>query len=237
VVQQTQSGHDNSQSRKAWALYADTRDRFISLVRSLPESDVEMAVPITPGWTIREVTAHVCGLNADIASGMRTNMGSDERTSHQVSVRQDHSIDAICDEWLGHSEAVRLAFEPDPMFARRLASDLVVHLQDVQHGLGIGVETNDDATINGGRTYGELTPQRLLEQTGVSLRIELGEQAVFEAPEPELVLRTNPYDFLRSVTGRRSQAQVRGLNWSAPPIAVLDQFCPYGPLRDDDAEI
>ncbi|MGI9613468.1 MAG: maleylpyruvate isomerase N-terminal domain-containing protein, partial [Acidimicrobiales bacterium] len=58
-------------SNDAWLLYADTRDRLIAMVRPLDTAQAAMVVPITPGWSIAAVVAHVCGLNADIAAGMR----------------------------------------------------------------------------------------------------------------------------------------------------------------------
>jgi len=218
-------------------LYESGRDQFIGLVGALADSDADTLVPITPGWTIREVTAHLCGLNADIASGMRTNLGTDERTAYQVEVRRSDSVAAICDEWVSYGDVVRDVFEPEPMFARRLASDLAVHLHDVQHALGLPVDSTDALSVNGGLTYAELTPPRLLDGFGICLRIELDGQASFGPEDCELVVRASPYDFLRSVTGRRSRTQVLNLDWEGSPEQVLDHLCPYGPLRSSDAEI
>ena len=40
-----------------------------------------------------------------------------------------------------------------------------------------------------------------------------------------------------SVTGRRSQREVRALDWSGDPSPLLLQFSPYGPLRGTDAGV
>jgi hypothetical protein len=52
-----------------------------------------------------------------------------------------------------------------------------------------------------------------------------------------ITLRATAYDFLRSVSGRRSRRQVETLDWSADPGPLLDTFSPYGPLRSADAPV
>ncbi len=240
----------SSPSPDGWTIYADTRDRLIDLVRPLGDDGAAsgaaagIVVPLTPGWTIADVVAHVCGLNADIAAGMREGLGTDERTAHQVASRAGMSVAEVCDEWLGHEPAMRALIDDDDFYGRRLAADLVVHLHDVQHALGRPVTTDDAATISGGRTYAARTPDRLVDVASVSMAIELDDGSRFEprdTPDSDapvgLVLRASPYDFLRSVTGRRSTSQARALDWSADPTPVLDHLCPYGPLRPTDADI
>ncbi len=229
----------------AWSLYADTRDRFIALVRPLDPERADRVVPITPGWTVTQVLAHVCGLNGDLAGGLRENLGSDERTSHQVATRAGRTVDELCGEWLGYGDAVEAVVAGNDDLGRRLAADLVVHLHDVQHAIGVPVDRADEASISGGRTYAA----RMVDQwfdgdgdgDGVDVVVDLGDASRFErsggAGPEALVLRANAYDFLRSVTGRRSRAQVEALDWSGDPGPVLERFAPYGPLRTDDAEI
>ncbi len=226
----------------AWALYADTRDRLLALVRPLSAEEAARPVPLTSGWTIAAVAAHVCGLNADVAAGMREGLGTDERTAHQVAIRAGRSVDEVCDEWLGHAPAMERAIGDDPFFGRRLAADLVVHLHDVEHALGRSVDPDDEATRSGARTYAARTPDRLAAVAHIAVTIELSDGSRFAPTDqrfgPEaLILRAAPYDFLRSVTGRRSRRQVAALDWSGDPTAVLDHLCPYGPLRSTDAEI
>ena len=225
----------------ASALYASTRDRFIALVRPLDATEAEAVVPLTPGWTVRQVLAHVCGLNADVAAGMREGLGTDERTAHQVMVRADDAVAAICDEWLTYAEAMEALVAENDFFGRRLAADLVVHLHDVQHALGVEIDRHDEATVSGGRTYATHMPDRWVDATGMRVAIDLGDGSHFEptdgAGEQGVGLQATPYDFLRSVTGRRSRSQVEALGWTGDPANLLDRFSPYGPLRTVDAEV
>lgn len=225
-----------------WQLYAGTRDRFIELVRSLSDEELARTIPLTPGWTVTQALAHVCGLNGDLASGLREGLGTPERTAHQVDSRAGMAPDEICVEWLGHGDTVEAIIDEHGFLGRRLAADLVIHLHDVTHALGLPIDTEDVATVDAGHTYATHTVDRWLEVTGIEVAIEFDDGSWFVPSAgfepPDLVLRTTPYDFLRSVSGRRSRAQVEGLGWSGDaPSALIDHFSPYGPLREVDAEI
>lgn len=228
--------------RGSWPLYADTRDRFIALVRGLTPDEAGRTVPITPGWTVTQVLAHVCGLNADLAAGMREGLGTDERTAHQVEVRAGHTVDEICDEWLGHEPAVAEIMGGNPYLGRRLGADLVIHLHDVQHAVGQPIDRGDEATVSAGRTYASHMLDRWVEATGVRVEVDLDGARFSPSPGEgaaagTLGLRASPYDFLRSVSGRRSRNQVAALDWDGDPSPLLDRFSPYAPLPTGDVEV
>lgn len=222
-----------------WPIYEAGRDRLVELVRALDANDLERPVTLTPGWNIAEVLAHVCGLNADVAEGMRVGLGTPERTTYQVATRAGQSVEEVASEWLGHAGAMRSAMRDDPFFGHRLTADLTTHLHDVMHHLGEPVDRDDLATRCGAQTYDSVVTQRLLDQAGITLQIELTSEGTDLSNEPspgaDLTLRASAFDFLRSATGRRSAVEVRALDWSADPSAALEWFSPYGPLRDTDA--
>lgn len=227
----------------SWPLYAQTRDRFIDLARSSTAEQAATTVPLSPGWTVAQVLAHVCGLNGDLADGLREGLGTAARTAHQVDSRAGRSVDEVCDEWLQHGPVVEAIIGRHPFLGRRLAADLVIHLHDVHHALGRPVDRDDEATISGGQTYATHTVDRWLEAKGIAVTIDLTDGGPFEPSAavspttPRVTLRASAYDFLRSVSGRRSRAQVEALDWSADPGALIDGFSPYGQLRDTDAPI
>ncbi|MEM9652879.1 MAG: maleylpyruvate isomerase N-terminal domain-containing protein, partial [Actinomycetota bacterium] len=158
----------------SWDLYRETRDRFISLVRPLDDDRASTVVPITPGWTVAEVLAHLCGLNSDVADGLREGLGTDERTALHVSSREGRTVAEVCTEWIGHGAAMVGAINEDPFFGRRLAADLVVHLHDVQHALDQPIDRGDDATVSGGRTYALRMVDEYLDSSNVNLDLDFG---------------------------------------------------------------
>lgn len=224
-----------------WDLYSGTRDRLIELLRSLDSEQATQRVLLTPGWTITNVASHICGINADVASGRLERLGTDERTAHQVAVRAGHTLEDICREWLGHESSMRRAIESDAFLGLRLAADLIVHLHDLQHTLEISIDREDPATLSAAQTYASIIPELLLARCQVAITIELTDGSQFTTPadsgDPPLVLRATPYDFLRSATGRRSAGEVQALDWTGDPAAILDHFSPYGPLRIEDAGV
>ena len=223
---------------EAWVLYPELRERLITLVQALDASDLVRTVPLTPGWTIEQVVAHVCGLNADVAAGAREGLGTDERTSAQVSTRAEMSVEDVCDEWRGYDAAMKAVAAEISLLEERLAADLVIHLHDVQHALGLPIDQTDAATASAAHVYCMRIPERWAAATGLQVSIELSDGYCSTTDgEPDLTLRAAPYDFLRSVSGRRSRAQVEALDWSGDATAVLDHFSPYADLGDVDAEI
>ncbi len=228
-----------AQTNDAWEHYAGLRDRFIALLRSLDEAQALTIVPMCPDWTVAGVAAHVCGLNADLVGGAREGLGSDENTERQVADRSDHGLERVCVEWLGYDAEMKAISDEIPLMVPRLTADLVVHVHDVQHALGLDIDRHDDATTQAAHGYVGVFQQRLGEILGVGATVELSDGATFPAhPELEdsgLVLQVTPFDFLRSYTGRRSRRQVEALLWSSDPTTILDKaWGPYGSFQATD---
>ena len=157
-----------------WTLYPDLRDRMIALVRSLSHDELARTVPLTPGWTIEQVVAHLSGLNADVVAGAVEGLGTDERTSAQVGDRSAMSLDEVCNEWVGFDHAMQRRTAEVPLLEERLAADLIIHLQDVQHALGLPVDQADEATISAARVYAMRIPERWAAATDLNVTVELG---------------------------------------------------------------
>ena len=231
--------NDESAPNSAWDDYASLRDRFIALVRSLDDLQLDTHVPMCPDWTVTGVAAHVCGLNADLVSGMTGGLGTDERTARQVATRSGATIDEICTEWLGYESAMRAVCERTPLWAIRLAADLAVHLIDVQHALGLPIDHDDRFTTSAAHRYAEIFQGRVGEILGLGVAVELTDHfrlsANAELPDSGVVLRAAPFDFLRSYTARRSRRQVEALDWQGDPSQILDEaWSPYGTFQPDD---
>ncbi len=223
----------------AAALYFGTRDELIELVTDLDDSQLASTVPMSPQWSVADTVAHVCGINADVVNQRFEGFGSDEWTAYQVETRRGMSMAAVCEEWLSYTGPLTEHIEGDPFFGVRLTGDLIIHLQDVQHGLGLDINQSHPAALVGADRYVPHLQDRVLERMGFGVAVELTDGAAYPAPDAadgqSLALRATAYDFLRSVTGRRSRRQVENLEWTGDPTAVLDQaWAAYGDLRTED---
>lgn len=228
---------ENKQS--AWQRYAAPRDEFVELIRSLDDEQLTTRVPMCPAWTVLDVTRHVCGLNAELVAGVSGRLGSDEATARQVADRAAASASDVCDEWLGYGPEMEAICTAEPLWATRLSADLVVHFHDVRHALGLPIERHDDATIAAAHQYVDVFQQRVGEISKVGVTVELTDgfrrPADPALPDSGVVLRTAPYDFLRSYTGRRSRRQVEQLGWGGDPSSILDEaWSPYGSFQPAD---
>ncbi len=214
-------------------LYADTRDELITLARSLTPGQAETIIPATPEWRVKDAVAHVCGIVADFLAGRLDGVGTDEWTARQVTERADTPIGDVCDEWLSHADAVREVLTNEPSLGIRLTGDLIVHIHDIEVALGFETDTGSEATVSGAHRYVPHLQERVLGQLNVGVDVELTDGTSWPAPGTyeRVSLRATPYDFLRSVTGRRSRAEVEALDWTGDPTEILDRaFVSYGEL-------
>ena len=220
-------------------LYAELREELITTVAALADNEALTVVPLSPDWTVKDVVAHVCGINDDLVNGRLEGIGSDAWTAAQVASRASMSLADICAEWRGLAEKITEIMTADPFLGIRLIADLTIHLNDVQHAINQPIDTNSEATIVAAHRYVPHLQDRVAERLDLGITVELSDGTAWLSSLPDaIVLRTTPYDFLRSVSGRRSRNQVESLDWSRDPAAILaSAWTAYGPLRTDDVAV
>jgi uncharacterized protein (TIGR03083 family) len=69
--------------------YRAVRDRMIALVDGV---DGDQDVPACPGWTVRDLMAHVTGVADDILEGRMDGVATDEWTGTQVAARAERTV-------------------------------------------------------------------------------------------------------------------------------------------------
>lgn len=217
------SPHDADASSIA-AAYRTVQRTLSGLLADRPETE-SVAVPATPGWTVRDVLAHL----VDNVRGTASRF-TGESASGDFPVTGDGR--ALLAEWdrLASAIAPMLATAP----ARRvtlLVMDAFTHELDIRHALGLARSDDHpafwpafDLLVNG---FGVSVSEHRLP----ALRIELdGLQWVAGNGEPAATLTGHRYDLYRSVVGRRTHAQIAALTWSADPAQWLPAF-DWGPFH------
>lgn len=230
-------------------VWATTRKELASFVSSLSEEDVERPVPATPGWSIRDVVAHMTGVLECIARGdfpveFFVAIGSqqgvavlNEWTDRQVVARDERPVIELLAEWESAAEGVMPMLRGDvpwpegvvPFAGHVLTTDIAVHQQDVYGALGL-VRDRDSAPVRiAFATYAAGIDIRQRSAGGPALRMVTEHKEVVAGDgEPVGTVRAPRFELFRALSGRRSPEQVRAYDWDGDPEPFLELFYPYG---------
>jgi uncharacterized protein (TIGR03083 family) len=208
-------------------IYQDTKDRVTSLVTGLDEAALGVAVTACPGWSVRDVVAHLAATADDVGRGRLTGAPTDDETAAQIARFDGAQLSDIIAAWtdaaahLDHLAESR-GFEPP-------VGDVTSHEHDLRAALG-RPGARDSAAVH-------YSSDRLLTnlRAPVPLQVTVEDAQYRSGPEDgaELVLHTTRFEALRWRTGRRSRAQLAAMDWSADPAPVLDHLYMFGPADID----
>ena len=230
-------------------MYAEGRHRISDLLLELPAGDAERGVPTCPGWTVRDVVAHIVGVCADVLAGNMAGVATDPWTAAQVRARQGRSLAELVEEWSDATPRVEAFADhfPGPAGPQWVA-DLTTHEHDIRtavdqqgardsRGVDVGLEFLVTAGLN----------SAISERGLPHLGIQAGERVWTIGPdEPEMEPPVNPaadvgliaplFELFRALTGRRSTAQIRRLGWRVDAERYLPAF-QFGPFTTSSVDI
>lgn len=206
-------------------LYQETRERILAAVGP---GDWSAAVPACPGWSVRDVVAHVTAIADDwVNNGPLSGPPTDADTAAGVARFNGRDVDSIVAVW--DSAAAQLGKLAESDGVKAPLADLVVHEHDIRGAIARQGERDSAAVI--------CASDQLLTslETPVSVRVTVEDAEYHCGPDgsPEMQLRTTRFEALRWRTGRRSRAQLAAMDWSADPAPVLDHLYLFGPASAD----
>lgn len=204
--------------------YDAARRRIISLVTN---GDPTTPVQACPGWTVQDVVAHLAAGLGAFSDGDLDGVETGEWGERQVRDRRGHPLGDLLLEWDHNFQAAEGLF--DSPAGAVLIAEIIEHEHDVRTALGRPGE-RDNVAVRAAltRPLQELD-QRLRAQDLPALRITLehGDRIIGEG-EPAATLRTSSFELLRVVGGRRSEGQIRSLDWDADPTRWLGALQLFG---------
>lgn len=238
------------------AAYADTKAHLLAAIGPPGTSAWDTPVPATPEWDVLDVVAHVTGLAADAAHGdMPTDLNlleqfrdadvaaaRDDYAGGQVLRRREMRPEEVVAEWDAAERTVvdrlRLPAGQEGSFPfgfdAVLVTDLCVHADDV--AIALGRPPQRDSAVSrvavAGYCFGVDYRIRALGLPALVLRYDGREKTLGEGPVAA-TLTVDRWELLRVLAGRRSRAQIAGLDWSGDPEAYLPLLPAYGE-RDTD---
>ncbi len=205
--------------------YRLLREQMLTMAEG---ADPTTPVPTCPGWTVKELFAHVTGVAADVLAGNIAEAGTDPWVQAQVDARAERSLSTIADEWRSSGPQVDDLCAQLGEAVAQLIFDTVTHDQDLRSALGAPGAT--DGAVEVGLRWaagawggaGAPVPGALRIQAG-------GVEAVRGAGEPTVSVDLEPLEALAALTGRRSLDQLRAYAWDGDVEPWLPAFT-WGPF-------
>jgi uncharacterized protein (TIGR03083 family) len=210
-------------------VYAGKRRELVELMRTLSDGELATMVPATPAWSVHDVLSHLVGIAADLNAQRFDVVDPDEWTARQVLERRDRSVDELAEEW--EREGPRFE-EGLRLFGYGTGShfvgDLLQHTADVRHALGLGILPDDEALAVGLDFYLVEFDRRLTSShSGTWVVAVPGEEWTLGAGPLIGSLRATRFDAFRTLGGRRSESQIRAMDWSTEVDGVLEVVSAY----------
>lgn len=234
--------------RAAWA-YEDGRRRATALMADLDEAQLATRVPACPAWTVRDLLAHLVGVAVDTAVGEGFFAGASQAwqrpdlaearerwTAGHVAAGRDRDVPALLRTWDEVGRHLECALRRGDGFAATApswihgapAADLGVHLHDLREALGCPGDEDAPVTRYAYGVYREWFGQRLSVAGLPAVRLD-DHTRVWSVGdgEPAITVRGDRFELFRALSGRRTEARIRSLDWDADPSAYLPVIAPY----------
>jgi uncharacterized protein (TIGR03083 family) len=211
-------------------VYQQTRERIVSLMSGLDDAAWRTPVAACPGWSVRDVVAHVVGVAEDWAGGRLTGPPTDDETAAQIVRFGGHDVAELMAAWADAAAALDRLAETGGLTPP--LGDVTSHEHDVRGALG-KPGARDSAAV------WHSSDQLLANlRTPVPMRVTVEDAEYHSGPDgrAEIWLCTTRFESLRWRTGRRSRAQLATLDWSGDPTPVLDELFIFGPAITDIVE-
>lgn len=206
--------------------YVHVRRNLITLLRR-PDEPGRIPVPSCPGWTVRDVIAHVTGICQQVAASL-----SRDQPAPAVPPVDGLDLEALLAEWerSGGQLDILLARPEHAGRGGRMMMDAFTHELDIRLAIGAPLPAAHPAypgafdVVAGG--FSASVASRGLP--ALRLQTPAGSWTAGDG-EPAAVVRGSVTDMYRSLAGRRTRQQIRQLAWSAEPEPWMPAFT-WGPF-------
>lgn len=211
-------------------IYQDTKERICALLPDTADSPWATSVPACPGWTIRDVVAHLTAVAEDWADRTLTGAPTDEQTAEHVARFTGRSTTRLLEAWTAATTRLQHMAASDGL--NPPLGDITCHEHDIRGALDRpGARESAAVWHTSDRLIPMLQPSR-----PVRITVEDGEYLCGPAEGPELSLSTTRFEAVRWRTGRRSRAQLAAMKWSGDPAPIIDELYLFGPTPVDLVE-
>ena len=218
-------------------IYRDARLELTAFLSTCSPQAASVQVPSTPGWSVKDVVAHIVGIADDAMNGRLTGPPSDAQTAGQVAVFADRTYEDVLAAWATTGPVFEQALTGLGLSFSAAAMDVVTHHQDIRGALGRpGGRDTETARwamaqtadrLRGLANRGKVPPLRLVLD---------GNEELLGTDGPEVSLTTTSFELFRASLGRRSRAQLESMGWTGDSTAHVAVLPIFGPTPYDIVE-
>ena len=172
--------------------YTELRVRVTELMQSLSLEQSKAVVPHCPQWTVKDCLAHMVGVPEDVINGQMDGVATDAWTDRQVQRHTNGSVADLLAVWETNAPVFSkiLPNIPQPVLSQFMF-DQTTHEHDIRKAVGQpGARDTLAVAVAEGFIRNSLAQQ--------------SDPAIAQLAENKLT----GFEFLRSLSGRRSRAQI-----------------------------
>ncbi len=194
-------------------------------VLSAARDEEDPAVPACPGWTVRDLLAHLTG-SAALAIGRMSGWPATHPSSSAGM-----GVAELLEAWerLG-AEVELLLSESSGRAGNLLVTDAFTHELDIRYAVGAELPGDHPAFAGGFEVLATGFAAAVTAHALPALRLSTGgTQWTVGEGEPVATVTAHRYDLYRSLAGRRTPEQITGLDWDRDSHRWLPAFA-WGPF-------
>ena len=198
--------------------YAALRVRVTKLMQSLSLEQSKAVVPHCPQWTVKDCLAHMVGVPEDVINGQMDGVATDAWTDRQVQRHTNDSVDDLLTVWETNAPvfAKILPNIPQPVVSQFMF-DQTTHEHDIRKAVG----------QPGGR-----------DTLAVAVAEGFIRNSLAQHSNPAIAQmaahKLTGFEFLRSLSGRRSRAQILQNGFD---VEVVERFIHGLPFDIPDSDV
>jgi len=199
------------------AAYDKLRTRVTDLMQGISAEQVQTVVPHCPQWTVKDCLAHMIGVPEDVINGQMDGVATDAWTDRQVQRHAQDSVEDLLTTWSTNAPtfASILPRIPQPVLSQFMF-DQTNHEHDIRAALN----------LPGGRDSVAVAVAEGFLRDSLSRNSDL---AIAQLADHTMT----GFEFLRSLSGRRSVSQISQIGL---PLETIERFInamPYSIPKSD----
>ena len=197
--------------------YSELRIRVADLMRSISSEQALTVVPHCPQWTVKDCFAHMVSVPEDVIKGQMDGVATDAWTDRQVQRHKQDSVSDLLAIWEANAPvfAKILPNIPQPVLSQFMF-DQTTHEHDIRAALGKpGARESMAVAVAEGFLRNSLSKN--------------DDPAIASMANHEI----NGFEFLRSLSGRRSKKQISQNGFDLPLVEKFIQGMPFS-IPDSD---